>query len=113
MKNLGKLKKVFNRIKKLGFVKCTRPNNTDGGIGNTFEDLLGVAKNNKKEADFKVFEVKSKRLFNSSFVSLFTNRLITINELILIYVKILGKFAMKAIPTRKNCMHQFLDIDHQ
>lgn len=56
----------------MGFVKCTRPNNTDGGIGNTFEDLLGVAENNKKEADFKGFEVKSKRLFNSSYVSLFT-----------------------------------------
>ncbi|MCZ2130325.1 MAG: MvaI/BcnI family restriction endonuclease [Bacteroidia bacterium] len=72
MKNLVTLKKEFNRIKKLGFVECTRPNNTDGGIGNTFEDLLGVTENNKKEADFKGFEVKSKRLFNSSFVSLFT-----------------------------------------
>lgn len=72
MKNLDKLKKDFNRIKKMGFVECTRPNNTDGGIGNTFEDLLGVAENNKKEADFKGFEVKSKRLFNSSYVSLFT-----------------------------------------
>jgi hypothetical protein len=72
MKNLVKLKKEFNRIKKMGFVECTRPNNNDGGIGNTFEDLLGVAENNKKEADFKGFEVKSKRLFNSSYVSLFT-----------------------------------------
>ena len=72
MKNLDKLKKEFNRIKDLGFVECTRPNNIDGGIGNTFEDLLGVAENNKKEADFEGFEVKSKRLFNSSYVSLFT-----------------------------------------
>jgi hypothetical protein len=72
MKNLDKLKKVFNQIEKLGFVECTRPNNKDGGIGNTFEDLLGVTENNKKEADFKGFEVKSKRLFNSSYVSLFT-----------------------------------------
>ncbi|MCU0350827.1 MAG: MvaI/BcnI family restriction endonuclease [Flavobacterium sp.] len=72
MKNLEKLKQEFYRIKALGFVECTRPNNTDGGIGNTFEDLLGVAENNKKEVDFKGFEVKSKRLFNSSYVSLFT-----------------------------------------
>jgi len=72
MKNLDTLKKEFNRIKKMGFVECTRPNNTDGGIGNTFEDLLGVAENNKKVADFEGFEVKSKRLFNSSYVSLFT-----------------------------------------
>ena len=72
MKNIDKLKKEFFRIKKIGFVECTRTNNTDGGIGNTFEDLLGVAENNKKEADFKGFEVKSKRLFNNSYVSLFT-----------------------------------------
>lgn len=72
MKNLDRLKEEFNRIKELGFVECTRPNNTDGGIGNTFEDLLGVTENNKKEADFEGFEVKSKRLFNSSYVSLFT-----------------------------------------
>jgi hypothetical protein len=72
MKNLDTLKKEFNRIKDLGFVECTRPNNTDGGIGNTFEDLLGVVENNKKEADFKGFEIKSKRIFNSSYVSLFT-----------------------------------------
>ncbi len=57
MKNIDKLKKEFNRIKKMGFVDCTRPNNIDGGIGNTFEDLLGVEENNKKEADFKGFEV--------------------------------------------------------
>ncbi len=72
MKNLDKLKKEFKRIKEKGFVESTRPNNTDGGIGNTFEDLLGVVENNKKEADFKGFEVKSKRLLNSSYVSLFT-----------------------------------------
>lgn len=72
MKNIAKLKKEFDRIKKLGFVECTRPNNKDGGIGNTFEDLLGVAENKKKKADFKGFEIKSKRLYNSSYVSLFT-----------------------------------------
>lgn len=72
MKNIDKLKKEFNRIKKMGFVDCTRPNNIDGGIGNTFEDLLGVEENNKKEADFKGFEIKSHRLLNSSYISLFT-----------------------------------------
>jgi len=72
MKNIAKLKKVFNKIKKLGFVECTRPNNVDGGIGNTFEDLLGIVENNKKEADFNGFEVKSQRLFNNAYVSLFT-----------------------------------------
>jgi len=72
MKNVNEIKKEFNRIKQMGFVECTRSNNKEGGIGNTFEDLLGVKENNKKEADYKGFEVKSKRLFNSSYVSLFT-----------------------------------------
>lgn len=72
MKNIEILKKEFSRIREMGFVECTRPNNSDGGIGNTFEDLLGIVENNKKEADFKGFEVKSQRLFNSSYVSLFT-----------------------------------------
>lgn len=70
--NFNYLKNEFYRIKKIGFVACSRPNNIDGGIGNTFEDLLGVYENNRKEADFKGFEIKSKRASNSSFVSLFT-----------------------------------------
>lgn len=70
--NIQTLKNEFFRIKALGFVENTRPNNTDGGIGNTFEDLLGVAENNKSEADFKGFEIKSQRFLNTSVVSLFT-----------------------------------------
>ena len=46
----------FQRIKNLGFVKSNRPNNRDGGIGNTFEDYLGVQENNLREADFEGFE---------------------------------------------------------
>lgn len=72
MNNIEKLKQEFNRIKALGFVENTRPNNKDGGIGNTFEDLLGVVENNKSEADFYDFEIKSQRAFNTSVISLFT-----------------------------------------
>ena len=49
MRNTDKIKAEFYRIKKMGFVQNTRPNNRDGGIGNTFEDLLGVKENNKKD----------------------------------------------------------------
>jgi hypothetical protein len=62
----------FERIKKLGFVKSTRPNNRDGGIGNTLEDYLGVQENNLREADFQGFEIKSKRQLNSSYITLFS-----------------------------------------
>lgn len=74
MSNLDKLKEEFYRIKKLGYVPCTRSNNKDGGIGNTFEDLLGVKENNKREADFLEFEIKSKKAFTASYISLFSRR---------------------------------------
>jgi len=63
--------KEFKKIKELGFVKSNRPNNRDGGIGNTFEDYLGVAENNFKLPDFESFEIKSKRELNTSYTSLF------------------------------------------
>lgn len=66
------LKTEFLRIRSLGFVPSNRPNNKDGGIGNTFEDYLGVLENNLKDADFNGFEIKSKRELNSSYVTLFS-----------------------------------------
>jgi hypothetical protein len=62
----------FERIRNLGFVKSTRQNNRDGGIGNTFEDHLGVQENNLRRPDFNEFEIKSKRQFNSSYLTLFS-----------------------------------------
>ena len=72
MSNLETIKGDFQRIKELGFIETTRPNNKDGGIGNTYEDLLGVKENNLKEADYLGFEIKSKRKYNSSYISLFS-----------------------------------------
>lgn len=72
MDNIGKIKQEFERIKSLGFIKSTRPNNRDGGIGNTFEDYLGVEENNLKDPDFEGFEVKTKRFMNSSYITLFS-----------------------------------------
>lgn len=72
MTKKDRLKEDFERIKSLGFVECTRPNNKDGGIGNTYEDLLGVKENNLKEADYLGYEIKSKRKFNDSYISLFS-----------------------------------------
>lgn len=62
----------FQRIRDIGFVKSNRPNNRDGGIGNTFEDYLGVQENNLRAADFEGFEIKSKRQFNTSYLTLFS-----------------------------------------
>lgn len=70
MTDFEKIESEFNRIKSLGFVKSHRTNNT--GIGKTFEDLLGVDENNKKDHDFIGFEVKSQRFLSGSKITLFT-----------------------------------------
>lgn len=48
--NKEKMIEAFNAVKKLGYVKSNRKNNT--GIGKTFEDYVGVIENNIDEADF-------------------------------------------------------------
>lgn len=72
MDSLEKIRSEFNRISGLGYIKSNRVNNTDGGIGNTFEDYLGVAENNLKDADFQGFEVKTQRQLTSSYITLFS-----------------------------------------
>ena len=71
-RNTEKIVKEFRRIKSLGFIRSNRPKNKDGGIGNTFEDYLGVIENNLKDPDLEGFEVKSKRELNSSYMTLFS-----------------------------------------
>lgn len=60
----------FHKVKNLGFAPSRRSNST--GIGKTFEDLIGVAENNLKEADLHGFEIKSQRNLSESYVTLFT-----------------------------------------
>jgi len=72
MENLDKIKMEFKRIKELGFLKSGRSINLDGGIGNTFEDHLGVEENNLKDPDFIGFEVKTQRFLTSSYITLFS-----------------------------------------
>ncbi|STZ08097.1 Uncharacterised protein [Moraxella caprae] len=60
----------FHRVKNLGFSPSRRSNST--GIGKTFEDLIGVAENNLREADLHGFEIKSQRNLSESYVTLFT-----------------------------------------
>lgn len=72
MKNIEKIIGEFERIKNLGFVKSNRIINKDGGIGNTFEDYLGVEENNLKDPDFEGFEIKTQRELTSSYITLFS-----------------------------------------
>lgn len=63
------LKKEFERIKKMGYVKATREGYI--GIGKTFEDLLGKEKDCLELPDYKGIEIKSKKGYSRSYTALF------------------------------------------
>src|SRR5690606_5921002 len=69
---LDEIIKRFCAIREMEFVESTRPNNKDGGIGNTLEDLLSVKENNNSKADLFGYEIKSQRELTSSYISLFS-----------------------------------------
>ena len=71
---LEKIKKEFQRIKSLGFLENVKSDKNDGGAGNTFEHHLGVTENNLTDPDFEGFEIKTKKQFTHSAMSLFTKK---------------------------------------
>ncbi len=69
--NLKELKEKLQKIKKMGFVKTHRVNDT--GIGKTLEDLLGIKENNIPLPDIgEIAELKSYRKEAKSMMTLFT-----------------------------------------
>ena len=66
---LKKLKKEFNRIKNMGYVKATRSGLT--GIGKTFEDLLGKEEDTSESPDYHGIEIKARRGYTSCYTTLF------------------------------------------
>ncbi len=63
------LKKKFEEIKKMGWIKsCCKGL---GGIGNTFEQLLDINQNEFEIPDYNGIEIKTKRAFSHSNTSLF------------------------------------------
>ncbi len=64
------LKKKFDEIRKMGYVKAI--NNNFSGIGVTFEQLLGVNSGNFEIPDFDGVEIKTKRKYSESGITLFT-----------------------------------------
>ena len=70
-KILDGFRRDFLSIKSKGFVESHRTHNT--GIGQTFEDLLGIVENNNSLADYKgLLEIKSSRELSESMITLFT-----------------------------------------
>jgi len=72
IESFDELIKDLKEIKSKGFVPCTRPNNKDGGIGNTLEDLLNIQENNLQEFDYLDYEIKSQRTLTNSPITLFS-----------------------------------------
>lgn len=68
--DLDLLKIRLQEIKEMGWIKTQRPGNA-GGVGNTLEDLLGVAENNLQLPDFGAWELKSQRARTGSLLTLF------------------------------------------
>ena len=63
--------KDYKYIQSLGFVRTYEHH--DGGVGRTFENLIGVDENNLSIADYKGFiELKSQRSYTGSMISLFS-----------------------------------------
>lgn len=63
------LKNKFDKIKKTGWIKSVR--NDTGGIGVTFEKLIGVEENSLEIPDYRNIEIKTKRAYSKSYTNLF------------------------------------------
>lgn len=63
--------KEFENIKKMGWIKSKR--NDYGGIGRTFEELIGVKENEFPIPDFGNIEIKTKRAYSKSYTNLFNS----------------------------------------
>ena len=68
-KDIIDLKKEFERIKKLGWVKSKR--NGPTGIGYTFEVLLNKPEENFEIPDFGKIEIKTKHRYSKGYITLF------------------------------------------
>lgn len=70
-KNLIELKKNFEKIHKMGFVKSMRKGTT--GLGYTFECLLGKKEDQDITPDYKGIEIKCKLGYSKTDLNLFTS----------------------------------------
>ena len=63
-------KKVFNEVKKKGWVKSLRKGDT--GVGFTFESLIGKEEENFPIADYGSIEIKTTRMYSRKRIHLFS-----------------------------------------
>ena len=68
---IKKLNNEFNRIKRMGYVP--EVHSGYGGVGDTFERLLGKEKSDFCVPDYDGIEIKTRRSFSKSLISLFSS----------------------------------------
>lgn len=68
-KNLIKLQKEFERIKNKGYIKGL--SNNHGAIGRTFEQELNLPENEFSIPDYYGIEIKTRRAYSKSYITLF------------------------------------------
>ena len=73
--SVDELLAFFQILKSKNWIKYTRSQgDSDGLLGNIFEDFLGLTENNLRMPDYKNIELKTKNINSQSFVSLFSIR---------------------------------------
>lgn len=68
--NLNKLQKEFEKISKKGYIKGIY--NCNSSIGRTFENELNLQMNKECEPDYYGIEIKTRRTYSKSAITLFT-----------------------------------------
>lgn len=68
-KDILEFKKIFEKVKNIGWVKSKRSGPT--GVGYTFETLLNKEEDTLEIPDYKSIEIKTQRKKSNSFISLF------------------------------------------
>lgn len=69
VREINILKRKFNKIKSMNYVRSVSGSN--GGIGLTFEYLIGKEADNESKPDFFGIEIKTKRSYSKSNIGLF------------------------------------------
>lgn len=71
MNNKQQIKTKIKELNKRGYVKSI--NNNLSGIGNTLEKELGLSNNSFEIPDYLDYEIKARRSFSNSFITLFSS----------------------------------------
>ena len=70
-KKIKDLYEGFEKIQRIGWIRSLNSNNS-GGVGLTFEKILGISNNELEIPDYNGIEIKTKRSNSNSYITLFS-----------------------------------------